>query len=76
MNKYQKGVHVSSKTIYQINAKDFVRLFGVHEKTAYRDLKEAAGKLYERSIVIRTKRKRLESDGFKCLKLIILILKM
>ena len=26
-------------------------------KTAYRDLKEAAGKLYERSIVIRTKEK-------------------
>ena len=52
-----KGVHVSSKTIYQVNASDFVRLFGVHEKTAYRDLKEAAGKLYERSIVIRTKEK-------------------
>ena len=52
-----KGVPVSSKTIYQVNASDFVRLFGVHEKTAYRDLKEAAGKLYERSIVIRTKEK-------------------
>lgn len=52
-----KGVHVSSKTIYQVNASDFVRLFDVHEKTAYRDLKEAAGKLYERSIVIRTKEK-------------------
>lgn len=52
-----KGVPVSSNIIYQVNARDFVRLFGVHEKTAYRDLKEAATKLYERSIVIRTKQK-------------------
>ena len=52
-----KNVAVSSNTIYQVNARDFVRLFGVHEKTAYRDLKEAASKLYERSIVIRTREK-------------------
>ena len=50
-----KVIPVSSNEIYQINAKDFVRLFGVHEKTAYRDLKEAAAKLYDRSITIKTK---------------------
>lgn len=57
IERIPKGVPVSSNVIYQVCASDFVRLFGVHEKTAYRDLKEAAAKLYERSIIIKTKEK-------------------
>lgn len=60
IEKIPKGTLVSSKTIYEVNANDLVRLFGVHEKTAYRDLKEAAKKLYERSIVLRTRERTVK----------------
>jgi len=55
-----KGEAIESNVIYEVSADSFTRLFGVHPKTAYRDLKEAASKLYDRSIIIRTKENTLK----------------
>ena len=68
-----KGIPVSSNEIYQINAKDFVRLFGVHEKTAYRDLKEAVLSCMTDQLLLKPKKQQQKLDGFKCFKLKILI---
>lgn len=69
IEKIPKGTLVSSKTIYEVNAKDLVRLFGVHEKTAYRDLKEAAKKLYERSIILRTRERTIKIRWLQMLEI-------
>ena len=55
-----KGETIESNVIYEVSADSLIRLFGVHPKTAYRDLKEAASKLYDRSIIIKTKENTLK----------------
>ena len=47
--KIPKMSEVSDDEIYTVSVQDLQAL-GVHEKTAYRDLKEAVNRLYERSI--------------------------
>ena len=47
--KIPKMCEVSDDEIYTVSIQDLQAL-GVHEKTAYRDLKEAVNRLYERSI--------------------------
>ncbi len=47
-----KGVPVSDRNIYPIHAENFIEL-GVHPKTAYRDMKEAVERLYERNVIIK-----------------------
>lgn len=47
--KIPKMSEVSDNEIYTVSVQDLQNL-GVHEKTAYRDLKEAVNRLYERSI--------------------------
>jgi plasmid replication initiation protein len=47
--KIPKMCEVSDDEIYTVNVQDLQAL-GIHEKTAYRDLKEAVSRLYDRSI--------------------------
>lgn len=47
--KIPKMCEVSDDEIYTVNVQDLHAL-GIHEKTAYRDLKEAVNRLYDRSI--------------------------
>ena len=47
-----KGVEVNDGDIYWVSVHDFVSM-GVHPKTAYRELREAISKLYERSLLIK-----------------------
>lgn len=48
-------------TGYEITAKEFSKRFNIHPKTAYRELREAASRLYERSIVIKTREQTLKA---------------
>lgn len=52
ISQIPKGVAVHDEDIYTIEIDDFVEL-GVHPKTAYREMREAAERLYERSIVLK-----------------------
>ncbi|MCF9047425.1 replication initiation protein RepM [Acinetobacter nectaris] len=47
--KIPKMCEVSDNEIYSVSVQDLQNL-GIHEKTAYRDLKEAVSRLYDRSI--------------------------
>lgn len=47
--KIPKMCEISDDEIYTVSVQDLQAL-GIHEKTAYRDLKEAVNRLYERSI--------------------------
>lgn len=47
--KIPKMCEVSDEEVYTISVQDLQKL-GVHEKTSYRDLKEAISRLYDRSI--------------------------
>lgn len=47
--KIPKMCEVSDDEIYTVSVQD-LKALGIHEKTAYRDLKEAVSRLYERSI--------------------------
>ena len=48
-----KGENVVANRMYFVNANNFIEL-GVHPKTAYRELKQAVERLYNRSIVIHS----------------------
>ncbi|MFU8928213.1 replication initiation protein RepM [Acinetobacter puyangensis] len=47
--KIPKMCEVSDDEIYTVSVQD-LKALGIHEKTAYRDLKEAVNRLYDRSI--------------------------
>ena len=49
--KIPKMCEISDNEIYTVSVHDLQAL-GVHEKTAYRDLKEAVNRLYERSVSV------------------------
>lgn len=49
--KIPKMCEVSDNEVYTVSVED-LKALGIHEKTAYRDLKEAVSRLYERSISI------------------------
>lgn len=46
---------------YTVSAIDFAERYGIHPKTAYRELREAANRLFERSIVIKTHNQTLKA---------------
>lgn len=52
ISQIPKAVEVQDEDVYTIEVDDFIAL-GVHPKTAYREMKEAAERLYERSIVLK-----------------------
>ncbi len=52
ISQIPKGEEVRADKVYIVTINDF-KAFGVHEKTAYRDFKEACNKIYDRSINIR-----------------------
>ena len=52
ISKIPKGVEVSDESLYVVTVEDF-KEFGVHPKTAYRDLREACERIYERSINLK-----------------------
>lgn len=45
---------------YEITAQEFATAYNIHPKTAYRELKEATNKLYERSIIIRNEQQTMK----------------
>lgn len=52
---------IDPDTGYEITAKEFSEQFNIHPKTAYRELREATSRLYERSIVIKTREQTLKA---------------
>ena len=52
ISQIPKGIIVQDEDVYTIEISDFIEL-GVHPKTAYREMREAAERLYERSIVLK-----------------------
>lgn len=52
ISQIPKGVKVQDEEVYTVEVSDFIEL-GVHPKTAYREMREAAERLYERSIVLK-----------------------
>lgn len=48
-----KGQDVNAIVGYEITAQEFGQAYNIHPKTAYRELREAASRLYERSIIIK-----------------------
>lgn len=55
-----KGEEIDSTAGYEITAQEFAEAYNIHPKTAYRELKEATSRLYERSIVIRTDKQTMK----------------
>lgn len=55
-----KDEEVSANVGYEISAQEFAAAYNIHPKTAYRELKEAANRLYERSIIIRNEQQTLK----------------
>lgn len=43
---------ITDEVLYEVTAAEFAELCGVHPKTAYRDLKQAAEQLFERKVTI------------------------
>ena len=52
ISKIPKNVQINDNDMYIVSVED-LEIYGVHPKTAYREIKEAVEKLYERSINIR-----------------------
>ena len=55
--KIPKNVEVDPNIGYEITAQEFAEAYGIHPNTAYRDLKDAANRLYERSIIVKNDKK-------------------
>ena len=55
-----KGEDIDPTAGYEITAQEFAEAYNIHPKTAYRELKEATSRLYERSIVIRTEQQTMK----------------
>ena len=55
-----KGEEIDPTAGYEITAQEFAEAYNIHPKTAYRELKEATSRLYERSIVIRTDKQTMK----------------
>ena len=55
-----KGEDIDPTAGYEITAQEFAEAYNIHPKTAYRELKEATSRLYERSIVIRTEKQTMK----------------
>lgn len=53
ISQIPKGVMVRDDEVYTVEIGDFIEL-GVHPKTAYREMREAAERLYERSVVLKS----------------------
>ena len=60
ISKMPKEQDINLRTGYEITAQEFADTYNIHPKTAYRELREASNKLYERSINIRTEEQTLK----------------
>ena len=60
ISKIPKEQDVNSNIGYEITAQEFATAYNIHPKTAYRELKEATNKLYERSIIIRNEQQTMK----------------
>lgn len=53
ISQIPKSVMVKDDEVYTVEIGDFIEL-GVHRKTAYREMREAAERLYERSVILKS----------------------
>ena len=60
ISRIPKGENIDATAGYEITAQEFAEAYNIHPKTAYRELKEATSRLYERSIVIRTEKQTMK----------------
>ncbi|WP_407411904.1 replication initiation protein [Acinetobacter sp.] len=60
ISKIPKEQDVNFNVGYEITAQEFAAAYNIHPKTAYRELKEATNKLYERSIIIKTEKQTMK----------------
>jgi plasmid replication initiation protein len=60
ISKIPKEQDVNPNIGYEITAQEFATAYNIHPKTAYRELKEATNKLYERSIIIRNEQQTMK----------------
>lgn len=60
ISKIPKEQDIDFRVGYEITAQEFATAYNIHPKTAYRELKEATNKLYERSIIIRNEQQTMK----------------
>ena len=60
ISKIPKEQDINPYFGYEITAKEFATAYNIHPKTAYRELREASNKLYERSIIIRNEQQTMK----------------
>ena len=60
ISKIPKEQDINPYFGYEITAQEFATAYNIHPKTAYRELKEATNKLYERSIIIRNEQQTMK----------------
>ena len=60
ISKIPKEQNIDFNVGYEITAQEFATAYNIHPKTAYRELKEATNKLYERSIIIRNEQQTMK----------------
>ena len=60
ISKIPKEQDINPYFGYEITAQEFATAYNIHPKTAYRELREASNKLYERSIIIRNEQQTMK----------------
>ena len=60
ISKIPKRTRYKSLFWFEITAQEFATAYNIHPKTAYRELREASNKLYERSIIIRNEQQTMK----------------
>ena len=60
ISKIPKEQDINPYFGYEITAQEFATAYNIHPKTAYRELREASNKLYERSIIIRNEEQTMK----------------
>ena len=60
ISKIPKEQDINPYFGYEVTAQEFATAYNIHPKTAYRELREASNKLYERSIIIRNEQQTMK----------------
>ena len=60
ISKIPKEQDINPYFGYEITAQEIATAYNIHPKTAYRELREASNKLYERSIIIRNEQQTMK----------------